>query len=46
MEVKEINNLSTQHTIRDGKFVEEFTLWNDLAIRKRLYLARNGLLAT
>lgn len=36
----------TQHTIRGGKFVEEYTLWNDLAIRKRLYLARNGLLQT
>ncbi|HEX9118225.1 MAG TPA: ester cyclase [Anaerolineae bacterium] len=34
----------TQHVIRSGKFVEEYTYWNDLAIRKRLYLARNGLL--
>ncbi len=34
----------TQHVIRDGKFVEEYTLWNELALLKRLYLARNGLL--
>ena len=34
----------TQHVIRDGKFVEEWTLWNELALLKRLYLARIGAL--
>ena len=34
----------TQHVIRDGKFVEEWTLWNELALLKRLYLARTGAL--
>jgi hypothetical protein len=34
----------TQHVIRDGKFVEEWTLWNELALLKRLYLARAGAL--
>jgi predicted ester cyclase len=30
----------TQHVIRDGKFVEEWTLFNELALLKRLYRAR------
>ena len=34
----------TQHVIRDGKFVEEYTYFNELALLKRLYLARNGIL--
>ncbi len=34
----------TQHHIRDGQFVEEWTYTNELAILKRLWLARNGLL--
>ena len=34
----------TQHVIRDGKFVEEWTLWNELALLKRLCLARIGAL--
>ncbi len=34
----------TQHHIRDGQFVEEWTYTNELAIRKRLWLARHGLL--
>ncbi len=34
----------TQHHIRGGQFVEEWTYTNELAIRKRLWLARNGQL--
>jgi predicted ester cyclase len=30
----------TQHVIKDGKFVEEWTLFNEFALLKRLYLAR------
>ena len=30
----------TQHVIKDGKFVEEWTLFNELTLLKRLYLAR------
>lgn len=30
----------TQHVIKDGKFVEEWTLFNEFALRKQLYLAR------
>ncbi|HEX9116155.1 MAG TPA: ester cyclase [Anaerolineae bacterium] len=32
----------TQHHIRDGRFVEEWTYTNELALRKRLWLARHG----
>ena len=34
----------TQHHIRDGQFVEEWTYTNELAVMKRLWLARNGAL--
>lgn len=34
----------TQHYIRDGQFVEEYTYFNELALLKRLYLARCGKL--
>lgn len=34
----------TQHYIRDGKFAEEYTYFNELALLKRLYLARRGKL--
>ncbi|MGQ0603915.1 MAG: ester cyclase [Anaerolineales bacterium] len=30
----------TQHVIKDGKFVEEWTLFNEFALLKRLHLAR------
>jgi predicted ester cyclase len=30
----------TQHVIKDGKFVEEWTLFNEFSVLKRLYLAR------
>lgn len=32
----------TQHHIRGGRFVEEYTYFNELALLKRIYLARNG----
>jgi len=32
----------TQHTIRNGQFIEEWTYTNELAIRKRLWLARHA----
>ncbi len=31
----------TQHLIKDGQFVEEWTLFNELALLKQLYLARH-----
>jgi len=34
----------TQHHIRDGQFVEEWTYTNELAILKRLYLARLNMI--
>jgi hypothetical protein len=34
----------TQHHIRDGQLVEEWTYTNELAVMKRLWLARNGAL--
>ncbi len=34
----------TQHHIRAGQFVEEYTYFNELALLKRLYLARHGKL--
>jgi predicted ester cyclase len=34
----------TQHHIRDGQFVEEWTYTNELAVRKRLWLARHDQL--
>ncbi len=33
----------TQHVIVDGRFVEEWTVFNELALLKRLYLARAGV---
>ena len=30
----------TQHVIKDGKFVKEWTLFNEFALRKKIYLAR------
>jgi predicted ester cyclase len=32
----------TQHVIVDGRFVEEWTVFNELALLKRLYLARSA----
>ena len=32
----------THHHIRDGQFAEEWTYTNELAVRKRIWLARNG----
>lgn len=32
----------TQHVIKDGKFVEEWTLFNEFALRKQIYLARQA----
>lgn len=34
----------TQHHIRDGQFAEEWTYTNELAVRKRIWLARHGSL--